>query len=147
MDNFKQLTSLKELVNMQKFNNKTDAEIICDWFSINGLEVEGIDMISKIAKMKMENDELTLQKIRSNMANTTEFYYSEYPKEVAIKFDFLTRAMQLGYDLKEPFYEDYINWAKLTIPALKKPKTLFWRELLDFFHEQGIYFKDEDKGE
>ena len=151
MNGFKQLTSLKQLVDMQSFTNKSDIDIICDWFSINGLEVEGIEMISKIAKKKMEDDEWKLQKIRSNMSNTTGFYYSQYPKEVATKFDFLTRAMQLGYDLNETFYEDYIQWARETIPTLKKP-TLFWRELLEFFHNKCIYFKDElvrveDKGE
>ena len=151
MNRFGQITSLKQLVDMQSFNNKTDGEIICDWFSINGLEVEGIEMISKIAKKKMEDDEWNLQKIRANMANTTGFYYSTYPKDIATKFDFLTRAMQLGYDLDEPFYEDYINWARETIPTLKKP-TLFWRDLLEFFHEKCIYFKNEiekveEKGE
>lgn len=146
MNRFGQITSLKQLVDMQSFNNKTDGEIICDWFSINGLEVEGIEMISKIAKKKMEDDEWNLQKIRGNMTNPTGFYYSTYPKDIAIKFDYLTRCMQLGYDLNEPFFEKDIEWAKEIIPTLKKP-TLFWRELWDFFNEKGIYFKGEDKGE
>lgn len=142
MNTFKQITSLAQLVDMQKFNGKTDGEVVCDWFSINGLESEGIEMISKIAKKKMEEDEWTLQSIRSKMATTTEFYYRQYPREIAIKFDFLTRAMQLGYDLNEPFYADYLNWAKEIVPTLKAPK-LFWRELLEFFEEKGIKFKGE----
>lgn len=146
MYGFKQTTSLKQLVEMQSFNNKTDGEIICDWFAINGLEVEGIEMISKIAKKKMEDDEWNLQKIRSNMTNPTGFYYSTYPKDTAIKFDYLTRCMQLGYDLNEEFFEKDIKWAKEVVPTLKKP-TLFWRDLWEFFNEKGIYFKGEEKEE
>ena len=144
MNKFKQMTSLKQLVDMQSFNNKTDGEIICDWFSINGLEVEGIEMISKIAKKKMEDDEWNLQKIRGNMTHPNGFYYSTYPKDIAIKFDYLTMCMQLGYDLNESFFEKDIDWARKIVPTLKKPQ-MFWRELWDFLNQKGIYFKGEEK--
>lgn len=137
------MVTLKELVDMQQFTSKNDAEIIVDWFVRNGFESEGISMIAKISKSKMDKDEQQLNHIRSNSACPTSFYYSKpYPKESAVIFDYLTRAMQLGFDLNDERYAESLDKLKDIVPNMNKPP-MIWSDLYDYLHVKGIYFKNE----
>mgnify|MGYP007119977942 FL=1 len=42
------MITLKELVQEQAWNNTTDLQIIKEYFELNDLEADGIDIISKL---------------------------------------------------------------------------------------------------
>ena len=47
------MITLRELVQEQAWNNATDLQIIKTYFELNDLEDDGIDIISKLTKSKI----------------------------------------------------------------------------------------------
>ena len=62
------MITLKELVAMQSLNQKTDIEIIVDYFTINELESEGINLMNLLAKSKCDRLSSELGKLKGNLS-------------------------------------------------------------------------------
>lgn len=139
------MKTLRELVQMQQFTQESDEEIIVKWFLENEKTVEGIDIISKLTKKKIENDEHKYGVLIGNLAmyNGTSNLIRGYGEEIGLKLDSIIRLYILGYDIKEQYPAHY-TWLRDTIPTLKEPK-IFWREFYDWLHDNGIYFMEEQK--
>ena len=48
------MVTIKDLVKQQEFNNYSDIELIEAFFKLNDMEVEGIDIITRLSKSKIE---------------------------------------------------------------------------------------------
>ncbi len=67
-----------------------------------------------------------------------DYYYRQYPVDVAAHFDGMTRHMILGLDL----HDDEKAWLKENVPNLKRP-ILMWRYLHEEIKRLGLQFIDE----
>ena len=139
--------TLYELVMRQKVTNESDADLIAEWFAKNNMAVEGIEIISKLAKKKIENDEWKYGWLASDllMYNAGESLINEYGIKDGCKLDEIIRSYIISYRLGEKFEEKYpqhIEWLKKFIPKHKLP-FIFWQQFREYLHTQNIYFKDE----
>lgn len=137
--------TLRELVGMQQFNQKTDIEVIIDYFVENGLESKGIDIMNILSKAKCDKLENELGSIKGNltMYGGAEVLYKEFGIEVGGKLNRIIVLFILGFDIEKE-YPPYYEWLKETIPTLKQPK-IFWRYFADWLNDNGIYFKNDKK--
>lgn len=139
------MKTLRELVQMQQFTQESDEEIIVKWFLENEKTVEGIDIISKLAKSKIKNDENKYGKLIGELSiySGASILVKQFGKEIGFKLDDIIRLFILGYNIKEQ-YPAYYTWLQETIPTLKSPD-VFWGEFYDWLHDNGIYFMEEQK--
>ena len=137
------MVTLKELVQMQQFDNKEDIEIIRDWFIQNEMESEGINLMNILAKSKSDklSDELGKLKGNLSMYGGADILYKYFGNKIGGKLNHIIILFILGYDIEKD-YADYFKWLKETIPTLKCPK-IFWREFAEWLNSKGIYFKGE----
>lgn len=66
------------------------------------------------------------------------YYYQCYPKKYAPVLDGMTHY----YIAYESLNEKYLNWARENIPGILL-KTAFFRPLLEYLHNEGIFFANE----
>jgi hypothetical protein len=139
------MITLKELVEMQRFNQKTDTEIIIDYYVLNDLESEGINLMNILAKEKCDklSDELNKVKGSLSMYAGSSILYGKFGKETGGRLDHIIILFILGYDIEKD-YPTHFQWLKETIPTLKCPK-VFWREFYEWLISKGIYFLGENK--
>lgn len=145
------MKTLKELVFSQHFTNKSDAEIIAEWYVENDLALAGIEIISQIAKGKVKSVEDTMAWLTGDliMYDGCEHLIKTFGLENGVKLDKTIRLwiieQRCGRDFEESFPER-VEWLKSFIPTKKQP-LVFWRNFLDWLNEKGIYFKDQKKGD
>lgn len=139
------MKSLKELVAYQNLSGKKDIEIICNWFTENNMEIEGISLMEKLATNKANRLTNEIDRIKSNMSMYagTDILFREYKSEIASKLNHIIVLYILGLDI-EQYYPQHIKWLKETIPTLKCP-SVFWRDFYEWLKSKGIYFKGEER--
>lgn len=139
------MVTLKELVQMQQFNNKEDIEIIKDWFIKNQMESEGINLMNVLAKSKSDrlSDELGKLKGSLSMYGGADILYKKFGNKIGGKLNHIITLFIIGYDIEKD-YVGYFEWLKETIPTLKCPK-IFWRDFYDWLVSKEIYFLGENK--
>ena len=139
------MKTLKELVAMQTFTGKSDLDIIQDWFVENEMESEGIDLMNRLAKIKIDKQSFELGKLKGSLSmyGGTDVLYKEFGNKIGGKLDKIIILFILGYDIEKE-YVGHFEWLKETIPTLKCPK-IFWREFYDWLASKGIYFLGENK--
>ena len=115
--------SLKELLVIQDFGEVDDIEIIEKWFVANDMEQEGIELISRLSKIKAEKVQRQLDFARSWGLSVGDMRDVIKDKEVAIKLNDLIRCATLNYPLKSCKY--LYEWAKENCPKIKIPKIFF----------------------
>lgn len=132
------MITLKELVDNQKWNDATDIQVIKAFFELNDLEEEGIDIISNLAKSKINKI-----KNRYAIAETwicmlpSKYLYENYDLDIA---DHL-HTLELNYLINGgELSTDQLKWAKENIPNIKEPQTYF-RPLIDWLEKKEIQFK------
>ena len=137
------MITLKELVAMQSLNQKTDIEIIVDYFTINELESEGINLMNVLAKSKCDRLSNELGKLKGNLSmyGGADILYKEFGFEVGGRLNNIIMLFILGFDI-ENVYKGHFEWLKETIPTLKCPK-IFWKDFYDWLVSKEIYFKGE----
>lgn len=137
------MITLKELVAMQSFNQKTDIEIIVDYFTINELESEGINLMNVLAKSKCDRLSNELSKLKGNLSmyGGADILYKEFGIKVGGRLNTIIMLFILGFDI-ENVYKGHFEWLKETIPTLKCPK-IFWKDFYDWLVSKEIYFKGE----
>lgn len=137
------MMTLKELVAMQSFNQKTDIEIIVDYFTINELESEGINLMNVLAKSKCDRLSSELGKLKGNLSmyGGADILYKEFGLKVGGRLNNIIMLFILGFDI-ENVYKGHFEWLKETIPTLKCPK-IFWKDFYNWLVSKEIYFKGE----
>lgn len=132
------MITLKELVQEQAWNNATDLQIIKAYFELNDLEADGIDIISKLTKSK-------INKIKNKYAVAetwvcmlpSKYLYETYSLDIAnrlhgLELDYLMNGCELS--------DKQLKWAKENVPNIKMPKYYF-HPLIVWLEEKGIKFK------
>lgn len=133
------MVTLSELVNEQKWNDISDIEVIKQFFVLNDMEEQAIDLISELSKSKVRK-----LKQKNYMAEEwvtilpSKYLYEKYDLEVAdrlhmMELDFLLNGGELS--------KKKLKWAKENVPNIKEPNPYF-RPLIDYLEENGIKFKE-----
>ena len=143
------MKTLKQLVMEQQFNGKEDSTLIAEWFAENDMAIEGIEILSKLAKKKIEDDQWKYGLILGDLSmyGATECFIKEFGVEDGLHLDTIIRQWIVSYRLNRNFEEDYpqqFEWLKDFIPKHKMP-FVFWRDFVNRLNEKGIYFKDQDR--
>ena len=144
------MKTLKELVFSQNFTGKTDAEIIAEWYVENDMATAGIEIVSQIAKQRVESLETSTSWLVGDltMYAGSEYLIKTFGIEDGCQLDTAIKqwiiAHRSGGDF-ETMYPKLFEWVKDFIPRQKQP-LIFWRNFLDWLNERGIYFKDQKKG-
>ena len=83
------MKTLKELVAMQTFTGKSDLDIIQDWFVENEMESEGIDLMNRLAKIKIDKQSFELGKLKGSLSmyGGTDVLYKEFGNKIGGKLD------------------------------------------------------------
>lgn len=132
------MITLKELVDNQKWNDATDIQVIKAFFELNDLEEDGIDIISNLAKSKINKI-----KNRYTIAETwicmlpSKYLYENYDLDIAdhlhmLELNFLISGGELSVS--------QLKWAKENIPNIKEPQA-YYRPLIDWLEKKEIQFK------
>ena len=133
------MVTLSELVNEQKWNDISDIEVIKQFFILNDMEEQAIDLISELSKSKVRK-----LKQKNYMAEEwvtilpSKYLYEKYDLDVAdrlymLELDYLVNGGELS--------ESKLKWAKENVPNIKEPNPYF-RPLIDYLEENGIKFKE-----
>ena len=144
------MKSLNELVAYQRFNGKSDAEIIAQWYAENDLALAGIEIISHIAKEKIKSVEDSMAGLTGDltMYAGSECLIKTFGIEDGCQLDTAIRQWIIAHRSGDDFetaYPELFEWLKDFIPRQKRP-LIFWRDFLGWLNERGIYFKDQEKG-
>ncbi len=132
------MITLKELVDNQKWNDATDIQVIKAFFELNDLEEDGIDIISNLAKSKINKI-----KNRYIIAETwicmlpSKYLYENYDLDIAdhlhmLELNYLISGGELSVS--------QLKWAKENIPNIKEPQA-YYRPLIDWLEKKEIQFK------
>lgn len=135
--------TLKELVAMQSLSQKTDIEVIIDYFIINEQESEGINLMNVLAKSKCDRLSNELGKLKGDLSmyGGADVLYKEFGFEVGGRLNTIIILFILGFDI-ENIYQGHFEWLQKTIPTLKCPK-IFWKDFYEWLQSKGIYFKND----
>lgn len=133
------MITLKELVQEQAWNNETDLQIINAYFELNDLEADGIDIISKLTKSK-------INKIKNKYAVAetwvcmlpSKYLYENYSLDIAdrlhgLELDYLMNGCELS--------DKQLKWAKENASNILEPEAYF-QPLIRYLEENGIKFKE-----
>lgn len=139
------MITLRELVAMQSLNQKSDFEIIIDYFVENGLESKGIDIMNILSREKCDKLENELGRIKGSLSMYAgaETLFKEFGFDIGSRLNNIITIFILGFDIEKE-YPNSFEWLKETIPTLKQPK-IFWKYFADWLNEKGIYFKNNIK--
>ena len=145
MDEFRTLQQIIDLYKAMYHDNidtpKLSLEIIGIYLSQEEIPLENvIDRLSGIAETRAMRQDRIIRRFRSEGILPYDYYYANYPTEVAKYLCTCTRKLVASMELNK---DDY---AYLKVIAenndLKNP---FYKELLDKMHKHGIYFRNEEK--
>lgn len=136
------MATLSELVNEQKWNDISDIEVIKQFFVLNDMEEQAIDLISELAKSKVQK-----LKQKNYMAEEwvtilpSKYLYEKYDLDIAdrmhmMELDFLMNGGELS--------KKKLKWAKENVPNIKEPECYF-NPLIEYLEENGINFKERKK--
>lgn len=141
------MITLKQLTDRQMLTQEDDNTLIAEWFRENDMALEGIDIISKIAKNKIEGDQNMYGNLlgKLTMCDATECLIKDFGTKDGCHLERIIKNFiiydAIGKSWKESFPTEF-EWLKTYIPTQKAPK-IFWKDFYDYLHENGIYFKDE----
>ena len=140
------IVPLKQLIEMQSFSGMSDIDIIEEYFILNGMESEGIELIGKLAKNKCDDLNNELFKVKSNInqfiCGSGSFIYRTFNIEIAEKLNHIIAIFIAGYDIEKEFPQNF-KWLQETIPTLEKP-IIFWRDFDEYLISKGIKFKEKE---
>lgn len=134
------MVTLKQLVENQTFTDMSDAQVIRTFFELNDMEEEGIEMIHKLTKSKVEK----LKHVRRVTQEWTSYLPSKYLYETydldtahklhTLELDYLTHGCELS--------KSRLELAKEIVPNLKMPEVYF-RPLIEYLDSKDIRFEGE----
>ena len=132
------MITLKE-VEEQRWNDASDIEVIKQFFALNDMEEQAIDLISELSKSKVRK-----LKQKNYMAEEwvtilpSKYLYEEYDLDTAdrlhmLELDYLMNGGELS--------KNKLRWARENAAYIKEPNPYF-RPLIDYLEENGIKFKE-----
>ena len=133
------MTTLKELVDEQKWTGFSDVEVNKQFFTLNDMEEDAIDLIGELSKSKVRK-----LKRKNYMAEEwiTILPSAELYKMYDLKTADRLHMMELDYLINGgELSESKLKWAKENAPNIKEPNPYF-RPLIDYLEEKGIKFKE-----
>lgn len=143
------MITLKELVNRQILTGEDDSSLIAEWFEQNDMAIDGIDIVSKIAKKKITNDKFMYGTLVSDLSmyGATENIIKDFGAKNGCKLNSIITRWIVCFRIGEKFEEKYptsFDWLKEFIPQQKQP-FIFWQPFLKWMNEQDIYFIDQKR--
>lgn len=130
---------LKEMIELQPLTNKTDLEIIYDWFVENNQEKAGLELIPSLAESQLNKVERTLSYARSWIPSMVDMR-NYYDKTTAKWLNLIQQCCILDMDFK--IYSQCFEWAEKEIPNIPKPK-VFFQPAIEYLAKYGIKFKEK----
>lgn len=133
------MTTLKQLVDDQKWNDMTDIQIIKTFFDLNDMEEEGIDLVSELSKTKIEKLKCKERIIKDWMSCLpSKYLYETYDLDIAdalhnLELDYLSNGCELS--------KNRLEWARENIPNIVRPEVYF-NPLVDWLDDKGIRFME-----
>lgn len=121
------MTTLEELISIQKYTGLSDIEIIKAWFIDNDKESEGINLMAELSKSQFDKVDRQLKNAQTWIPIVPDTYESnksmkyKVSKEEGKYLNKITQSFLLGLDLND----DLLNWAKTNIPNMNTPTTIF----------------------
>lgn len=143
------MTTLKELVDRQRFSGEDDTVLIAEWFEKNDMAIKGIEIISKLSTNKIKNDEWKYGTLIGDlrMYGITRPLIKEFGIEDGLELDYTIRnyiiCKRLGQDFEKE-YPQCIEWLKYNIPKHTLP-IIFWRDFAEYLESLNIHFKEDNK--
>lgn len=133
------MVTLKQLVDEQKWNDMTDIQIIKTFFDLNDMEEEGMDLISKLSKTKIEKLKRKEKMIKDWVSYLpSKYLYETYDLDTAdalhnLELDYLSNGCELS--------KNRLEWARENIPNIVRPEAYF-NPLVKWLDDKGIRFKE-----
>ena len=131
------MITLKQLVAEQPYTEKTDIQIIKEYFIQNNMEEEAIDIISEISKVKISKlkNKHQMSEIWVN-ALPSKYLYENYDLDIADRL----HSLELNYIVNGGYLsKSYLKWAKENIPNITMPKVYF-QPLIEYLTDNKIDF-------
>lgn len=136
------MVTLEQLVNEQKFTEMSDIQIIKEFFSLNDMEEEGMDLVTELSKAKinkLKHKERIVEEWTSYLPS--KYLYENYDLDTAdwlhtLELDYLSHGCELS--------ESRLKWAKEHIPNIKMPKVYF-KPLIEWLENNGIRFMNGEE--
>lgn len=132
------MITLKELVDLQKLNEATDIQIIKAFFESNNLEEDAIELISELAKSKINKMKKKYSMVEAFVRILpSKYLYENYDSDVAenlykLELDFLMNSGDLSLNQFE--------WARENVPNIKEP-LYYFSPLINWLDKRKIKFK------
>lgn len=145
MDEYRTLRQISDLYKAMYHDDaetsKISLEIIGIYLSQEEIPLNDvIELLSGIAETRAMRQDRIIRRFRSEGILPYDYYYANYPTEVAGYLSMCTRKLVASMELSED------NYAYLKVIAENNDiKNPFYVELLDKMHKRGIYFKNEEK--
>ena len=131
------MIKLKELV--AKYEGLlSDKDIILEWFKQNNEEEKGLEMISLLARSKIEKLQIQLDYIQTWGSSLIDMTKVLKPKEYGEKLNKIIKCQVFGFDLPK----DLLDWAKQNIPKMKLPNFMFMDTVKWLKEKYGILFEE-----
>ena len=131
------MIKLKELVTKYE-GLLSDEAIILEWFKQNNEEEKGLEMISLLAKSKIEKLQIQLDYIQTWGSSLIDMTNVLKPKEYGEKLNKIIKCQVFGFDLSE----DLLDWARQNIPKMKLPNFMFMDTVKWLKEKYGILFEE-----
>ena len=136
------MVTLKDLLNNRILTGASDIDIIKAYFVENDLEEEGMELIHKLTKSKIEK-----MKRRQHMVEEwtprlpSKYLYENYDLNTAdmlhsLELDYLANGGKLS--------DSFLKWAKENVPNIIQPEVYFF-PLVDWLEERDIKFIEGNK--
>ena len=134
------MVTLKQLVENQKWNEMSDIQVIKSFFELNDMEEEGMDLIHKLTKSKVEklkHKHSVVEEWASYLPS--KYLYENYDLDTAdklhsLELDYISHGCELS--------SNRLKWAKENIPNIKMP-FVYFQPLVEYLDSKGIRFKGE----
>lgn len=131
------MTTLKELVENQKWNEMNDIQIIHQYFILNNIEEQGMELINNLAKAKIEKMRHRQEIIQTWACSLpTDYLYKNYDLDIAIHL----HNIELDFIINGEVTGCYLEWARENVPKIKMPKVYF-QPCIEWMNDNGINFK------
>lgn len=133
------MTTLKELIDKQKWNEMSDIQIIKTFFTLNNMEEEGMDLIHELTKSKIEKMKQKHQ-IAEEWASylPSKYLYENYDLDTADKL----HTLEINYLINGGILSNnFLKWAKENVPNIIRPQVYF-NPLVEWLEMNNIFFKE-----
>ena len=131
------MIKLRQLV-LEDAAGLSDFELIKKYFVDNGLELEGIKLLSDLAAAKAEKAQRQLDYARTWIPNLVDIRDYVPDRDTERRLNWVAQYTVLGLNLPDHLVE----WAKATVPTLRVPQFYFMPAVQMLKDKYNISFKE-----